>query len=67
MPHQTEPNANNALAVVIRGMLPSCTVLPETTQVFPDHPGRYADVLKNFHQGRGGGLFAGRVALFAAR
>ena len=30
MPHQTEPNANNALAVVIRGMLPSCTVLPET-------------------------------------
>ena len=45
MPHQTEPNANNALAVVIRGMLPSCTVLPETTQVFPDHPGRHADVL----------------------
>ena len=45
MPHQTEPNANNALALVIRGMLPSCTVLPETTQVFPDHPGRHADVL----------------------
>ena len=41
MLHQTEPNANNALALVIRGMLPSCTVLPETTQVFPDHPGRH--------------------------
>ena len=26
-------------------MLPSCRVLPETTQVFPDHPGRHADVL----------------------
>ena len=41
----TSCKANNALAVVIRGMLPSCTVLPETTQVFPDHPGRHADVL----------------------
>ena len=31
MPHQTEPNANKALAVVIRGMLLSYRVLPETT------------------------------------
>ena len=45
MPHQTEPNANNALAVLLRTMLSACTVRPETTQVFPDHPGRHADVL----------------------
>ena len=45
MPHQTEPNANNALAVLLRTMLSVCTVRPETTQVFPDHPGRHADVL----------------------
>ena len=45
MPHQTEPNANNALAILLRGMLPGCAVRPETTQVFPNHPGRHADVL----------------------
>ena len=45
MPHQTEPNANNALAILLRGMLSGSTVRPETTQVFPDHPGRHADVL----------------------
>ena len=44
-PHQTEPNANNALAVVLRGMLPRCTVRPETTQVFTKYPARHADVL----------------------
>ena len=45
IPAQTEPNANNALAVVLRGMLPLCTIRPETTQVFTKHPGRHADVL----------------------
>ena len=45
MPHQTEPNANNALAVLLRGMLSESTVRPETTQMFPDYPGRHADVL----------------------
>ena len=45
MPHQTEPNANNALAVLLRGMLAGSTVRPETTQMFPEHLGRHADVL----------------------
>ena len=45
MPHQTEPNANNALALLLRGMLSAATVRPETTQMFPDHAGRHADVL----------------------
>ena len=44
-PHQAEPSANNALAVVLRGMLPRCTVRPETTQVFTKHSARHADVL----------------------
>ena len=44
-PHQTEPNANNALAIVLRSMLPRCTVRPETTQVFTKYPARHADVL----------------------
>ena len=35
MPHQTEPNANKTLAVVIRGMLLSCRVFPET-----NHPSK---------------------------
>ena len=45
MPHQTEPNANNALALLLRGMLSGSTIRPETTQMFPEHPGRHADVL----------------------
>ena len=45
MPHQTEPNANNALADLLRGMMPGCEVRSENTQAFPDHPGRHADVL----------------------
>ena len=45
MPRQTEPNANNALGDILRGMLPGCDVRSENTRTFIDHPGRHADVL----------------------
>ena len=45
MPRQTEPNANNALGDLLRGMMPCCEVRSENTQTFPDYPGRHADVL----------------------
>lgn len=45
MPRQTEPNANNALGSLLRGMLPGCAVLAENTQTFADYPGRHSDVL----------------------
>ena len=45
MPNQIEPNANNALGNLLRGMMPTCEVRSENTQTFPDHPGRHADVL----------------------
>ena len=45
MPRQTEPNANNALSDVLRGMMPGCEVRSENTQTFPDYRGRHADVL----------------------
>ena len=45
MPRQTEPNANNALGEMLRGMMPGCEVRSENTQTFIDHPGRHADVL----------------------
>ena len=45
MPRQTEPNANNALGSLLRGMMPGCTVLAENTQTFADYPGRHSDVL----------------------
>ena len=45
MPRQTEPNANNALGDILRGMMPGCDVRSENTQTFSDHPGRHADVL----------------------
>ena len=45
MPRQTEPNANNALGDMLRGMMPGCEVRSENTQTFIDHPGRHADVL----------------------
>ena len=45
MPRQTEPNANNALGELLRGMMPGCEVRSENTQTFPDYPGRHADVL----------------------
>ena len=45
MPRQTEPNANNALGDLLRGMMPHCQVRSENTQTFSNHPGRHADVL----------------------
>ena len=45
MPRQTEPNANNALGDLLRGMMSGCEVRSENTQTFPDYPGRHADVL----------------------
>ena len=45
MPRQTEPNANNVLGDILRGMMPGCEVRSENTQTFVDHPGRHADVL----------------------
>ena len=45
MPRQTEPNANNVLGDLLRGMMPGCEVRSENTQTFPDYPGRHADVL----------------------
>ena len=45
MPRQTEPNANNALGELLRGMMLGCEVRSENTQTFPDYPGRHADVL----------------------
>ncbi len=45
MPRQTEPNANNALGDILRGMMPGCEVRSENTQTFIDYPGRHADVL----------------------
>ena len=42
MPNQTEPNANNALGDLLRGMLPGSRVVSENTLTFPAHP---ADVL----------------------
>ena len=45
MPRQAEPNANNALGDMLRGMMPGCEVRSENTQTFIDPPGRHADVL----------------------
>ena len=45
MPHQTEPNANNALGSLLRNMLRTCVVRSENTQTFAVHPGRHADAL----------------------
>ena len=44
-PRQMEPNVNIALGNLLKGMMPTCTVLSEHTNTFPDHPGRHADVL----------------------
>ena len=45
MPNQTEPNANNALGDLLRGMMPGSEVRSENTQTFPVHPGQHAEVL----------------------
>ena len=45
MPHQTEPSVNNALGNLLRRMMRGSEIYSETTQTFPDYPGRHADVL----------------------
>ena len=45
MPNQIEPNVNNTLGDLLRGMMPGSKVLSENTQTFPAHPGQHADVL----------------------
>ena len=45
MPHQTEPNANNALGRLLRQMLPGSRVHSETTQTLEGFPGRHPDAL----------------------
>ena len=44
-PKQMEPNVNIALGNLLDAMMPTCTVLAEHTNTFPEHPGRHADVL----------------------
>ena len=44
-PKQMEPNVNIALGNLLKGMMPTCTVLSEHTNTFTDYPGRHADVL----------------------
>ncbi len=44
-PHQREPNVNNALGILLQGMLSSSQVRSENTQVITGHPGRTPDVL----------------------
>ena len=44
-PKQMEPNVNNALGNLLKSMMPTCKVLSEHTNTFPEHPGRHADVL----------------------
>ena len=45
MPRQTEPNANNALGILLQGMLPRSSVRSENTQAISGHPGRRPDIL----------------------
>ena len=45
MPHQTEPNVNNALGGLLRGMLYGADVRSEHTQVIEGTPGLRPDIL----------------------
>ena len=45
MPHQTEPNVNNALGSLLQGMLSRSQVRSENTQVISGHPGLRPDIL----------------------
>ena len=44
-PKQMEPNVNLALGNLLEAMMPTCTVLAEHTNTFPDHRGSHAEVL----------------------
>ena len=45
MPHQTEPNANNALGSLLQDMLPRSEVRSENTQAISGHPGLRPDII----------------------
>ena len=45
MPHQTEPNVNNALGILLQKMLPRGKALSENTQAIYGHPGLKPDIL----------------------
>ena len=45
MPHQTEPNANNAMGSLLQAMLPRSQVKSENTQAIYGHPGLRPDIL----------------------
>ena len=45
MPHQTEPSANNALGILLQGMLGKAIVRSENTQIIEGHPGLRPDIV----------------------
>ncbi len=45
MPHQTEPNVNNALGNLLQKMLPRGKALSENTQAIAGRPGLKPDIL----------------------
>lgn len=45
MPRQPELSLNDALAELLRGMMPTCTVVAENTKVLVDHPNQRPDIL----------------------
>ena len=45
MPHQTEPNANNALGSLLQEMLPRSQVRSENTRAISGQPGLHPDIL----------------------
>ena len=45
MPRQTEPNANNALGILLQGMLPGRQVWSENTQAVVGHAGLRPDIV----------------------
>ena len=45
MPRQAEPNVNNALADLFRGMFSRTNVISENTRVITDHPSLKPDIL----------------------
>ena len=45
MPNQIEPSVNNALGILLQGMLSRSHVRSENTQTFEGHPGMHPDIL----------------------
>ncbi len=45
MPHQTEPSVNNAMGILLQGMLPRSDVRSENTQAIYGHSGLRPDIL----------------------